>query len=68
MRRFVLVVAIGSHDQPVSSPSMVRAVKDGYEIGTRTSVLTSDGRAYVGFSLAQSARRRRRQLHADHHG
>ena len=41
-----------SFDQPVSSPSMVRAVKDGYEIATRTSVLTSDGRAYVGFSLA----------------
>ena len=39
-------------DQPVSSPSTVRAVKDGYEIATRTSVLTSDGRAYVGFSLA----------------
>ena len=41
-----------SFEQPVSSPSTVRAVKDGYEIGTRTSVLTSDGRAYVGFSLA----------------
>ena len=30
----------------------MRAVKDGYAIGTSTSVLTSDGRAYVGFSLA----------------
>jgi hypothetical protein len=39
-------------DQDVASPSTVRASKDGYAIGTGTSVLTSDGRAYVSFSLA----------------
>jgi hypothetical protein len=39
-------------DQPVASPAIVRAIKDGYAVGTNTSILTSDGRAYVGFSLA----------------
>lgn len=39
-------------EQDVASPSTVRAVKEGYTIGTGTSILTSDGRAYVGFSLA----------------
>ncbi len=39
-------------DQDVASPSEVRASKDGYALSTRTSVVTTDGRAYVGFSLA----------------
>ena len=39
-------------DQPVASPAIVRATKDGYAVGTNTSILTSDGRAYVGFALA----------------
>jgi hypothetical protein len=39
-------------EQDVASPSTVRAVKEGYMIGTGTSILTNDGRAYVGFSLA----------------
>jgi hypothetical protein len=40
------------YDRDVSSPSAVRAVKDGYATGSNTSVLMTDGRAYVGFSLA----------------
>ena len=39
-------------DEPVASPAAVRATKDGYAVGTNTSILTSDGRAYVGFALA----------------
>ena len=41
-----------SFDQDVASPSTVRATKDGYAVGTRTSVFLTDGRAYVSFSLA----------------
>jgi hypothetical protein len=38
--------------QDVASPAEVRASKEGYATRTNTSILTSDGRAYVGFSLA----------------
>ncbi len=41
-----------AYDRDVSSPSTVRAVKDGYAMGTNTSIVTSDGRAYVAFALA----------------
>ena len=41
-----------SFDQDVASPSTVRATKEGYAVGTRTSVFLTDGRAYVSFSLA----------------
>ena len=40
------------YDRHVSIPSTVRAVKDGYAMGTNTSIPTTDGRAYVGFTLA----------------
>ena len=40
------------YDRHVSIPSTVRAVKDGYAMGTSTSVPMTDGRAYVGFTLA----------------